>query len=48
MSWGAASGNVHAASAKAGILAMTRTLAVEWGSKYVIRANCIAPGPIEK
>ena len=26
---------------------MTRTLAVEWGSKYGIRANCIAPGPIE-
>ncbi|MGX9135117.1 2,4-dienoyl-CoA reductase [Rummeliibacillus sp. JY-2-4R] len=47
MAWGAAPGNVHAASAKAGILAMTRTLAVEWGSKYGIRANCIAPGPIE-
>jgi NAD(P)-dependent dehydrogenase (short-subunit alcohol dehydrogenase family) len=45
--WGAAPGNVHAASAKAGILAMTRTLAVEWGRKYGIRANCIAPGPIE-
>ncbi|MBU8916816.1 2,4-dienoyl-CoA reductase [Bacillus sp. FJAT-29953] len=45
--WGAAPGNVHAASAKAGILAITRTLAVEWGSKYGIRANCIAPGPIE-
>ena len=26
---------------------MTRTLAVEWGSKYGIRVNCIAPGPIE-
>ncbi len=47
MAWGAAPGNVHAASAKAGILAMTRTLAVEWGTKYGIRANCIAPGPIE-
>jgi NAD(P)-dependent dehydrogenase (short-subunit alcohol dehydrogenase family) len=47
MAWGAAPGNVHAASAKAGILAMTQTLAVEWGSKYGIRANCIAPGPIE-
>lgn len=47
MAWGAAPGNVHAASAKAGILAMTRTLAVEWGRKYGIRANCIAPGPIE-
>lgn len=47
MAWAGAAGNVHAASAKAGILAMTRTLAVEWGSKYGIRANCIAPGPIE-
>lgn len=27
---------------------MTRTLAVEWGSKYGIRANAIAPGPIER
>ena len=35
------------ASAKAGVLAMTRTLAVEWGEKYGIRANSIAPGPIE-
>jgi len=26
---------------------MMRTLAVEWGSKYGIRVNCIAPGPIE-
>ena len=25
---------------------MTRTLAVEWGSKYGIRVNAIAPGPI--
>lgn len=47
MAWMGATNNVHAASAKAGILAMTRTLAVEWGSKYGIRANAIAPGPIE-
>ena len=26
---------------------MMRTLAVEWGSKYGIRVNSIAPGPIE-
>jgi len=45
--WGAAAGVVHSASAKAGVLAMTRTLAVEWGKKYGIRANAIAPGPIE-
>lgn len=32
------------ACAKAGVLAMTRSLAVEWG-KYKIRVNAIAPGP---
>lgn len=35
---------VPSASAKAGVLAMTRSLAVEW-AKYGIRANAIAPGP---
>ena len=35
---------VHAASAKAGIDAMTRTLAVEWGPAQ-IRVNALAPGP---
>ncbi|WAH39269.1 2,4-dienoyl-CoA reductase [Alicyclobacillus dauci] len=39
-------GTVHNASAKAGVIAMTRTLAVEWG-QYGIRVNAIAPGPIE-
>lgn len=33
------------AMAKAGVLAMTRSLAVEWGSAYGIRLNAIAPGP---
>lgn len=37
---------VHAASAKAAVDAMTRTLAVEWGPASV-RVNAIAPGPIE-
>lgn len=37
---------VHAASAKAGIDALTRTLAVEWGAAG-IRVNVIAPGPID-
>jgi NAD(P)-dependent dehydrogenase (short-subunit alcohol dehydrogenase family) len=32
------------ACAKAGVLAMTRSLAVEW-AEYSIRANAIAPGP---
>src|SRR5690606_40563198 len=31
---------------KAGVIAMAKTLAAEWG-KYGIRVNCIAPGPIE-
>ncbi|MAT90475.1 MAG: short-chain dehydrogenase [Flavobacteriaceae bacterium] len=35
---------VPSASAKAGVLAMTRSLAVEW-AKYGIRFNAIAPGP---
>ncbi|OYD07722.1 2,4-dienoyl-CoA reductase [Paludifilum halophilum] len=45
--WTGAAGVVHSASAKAGVLAMSKSLAVEWGSKYGIRINCIAPGPIE-
>ena len=35
---------VPSACAKAGVLAMTTSLAVEWG-KYHIRLNAIAPGP---
>ena len=35
---------VPSAAAKAGVLAMTRSLAVEWG-KHNIRFNAIAPGP---
>lgn len=35
---------VPSATAKAGVLAMTRSLAVEW-SKYGMRFNAIAPGP---
>ena len=46
--WGAGAGVVHSAAAKAGVLSLTRTLAVEWGSQYGIRANAIAPGPIER
>ena len=43
--WSGEPGVVHSASAKAGVLAMTRTLAAEWGH-YGVRANAIAPGPI--
>ncbi|WP_391120607.1 2,4-dienoyl-CoA reductase [Psychrobacillus sp. L3] len=46
--WGAGAGIAHSAAAKAGVMSLTRTLAVEWGSKYGIRVNGIAPGPIER
>lgn len=36
---------VHVSSAKAGVDAVTRVLAVEWG-QYGIRVNGIAPGPV--
>lgn len=35
---------VPSACAKAGVLAMTRSLAAEWG-RYGIRTNAVAPGP---
>lgn len=37
---------LHVSAAKAGVDALTRNLAVEWG-RYGIRVNVIAPGPIE-
>ncbi|KAJ3102153.1 hypothetical protein HDU96_009729 [Phlyctochytrium bullatum] len=36
----------HACAAKAGVDALTKVLALEWG-KYGIRVNGIAPGPID-
>ena len=36
---------VPSATAKAGVLALTRSLAVEWGTKYGIRLTAVAPGP---
>src|SRR5215469_7699446 len=44
--WTGGPGTVHSASAKAGVVAMTRTLAVEW-ARHKIRVNGIAPGPVE-
>jgi len=37
---------LHVSAAKAGVDALTKNLAVEWG-RYGIRVNAIAPGPIE-
>ncbi len=37
---------IHASAAKAGVDAVTRNLAVEWG-QFGIRVNAIAPGPID-
>lgn len=42
--WTGMPGVVHSASAKAGVLAMTKTLAAEWADRGV-RVNAIAPGP---
>jgi NAD(P)-dependent dehydrogenase (short-subunit alcohol dehydrogenase family) len=44
--WTGGPGTIHSASAKAGVLAMTETLAVEW-AMHGIRVNAIAPGPVE-
>jgi NAD(P)-dependent dehydrogenase (short-subunit alcohol dehydrogenase family) len=44
--WTGSPGTIHSASAKAGVQAMTQTLAVEWGP-HQIRVNAVAPGPVE-
>lgn len=44
--WTGSPGTIHSASAKAGVMAMTQTLAAEWG-RHGIRVNAVAPGPIE-
>lgn len=42
--WSGCPGVVHSAAAKAGVLALTTTLAVEWAA-LGIRVNAVAPGP---
>ncbi|CAK9174999.1 unnamed protein product [Ilex paraguariensis] len=37
---------IHVSAAKAAVDAITRNLALEWGTDYDIRVNGIAPGPI--
>jgi NAD(P)-dependent dehydrogenase (short-subunit alcohol dehydrogenase family) len=44
--WTGSPGTVHSAAAKAGVMSMTQTLAVEW-APHRIRVNAVAPGPVE-
>jgi len=44
--WTGSPGTIHSAAAKAGVLSLTQTLAVEW-ARHGIRVNAVAPGPIE-
>ena len=44
--WTGSPGTIHSAAAKAGVMSMTQTLAVEWAA-HGIRVNAVAPGAIE-
>ena len=38
-------GLAHTAAARAGVLELSRTLAIEWGPR--VRVNCVAPGAVQ-
>lgn len=44
--WTGSPGTVHSAAAKAGVMSLTQTLAVEW-ARHRIRVNAVAPGAVE-
>jgi len=44
--WTGSAGTIHSAAAKAGVMSLTQTLAVEW-AQHRIRVNAVAPGPVE-
>lgn len=44
--WVGGPGTVHSAAAKAAIIAMSKTLAVEWGGRNV-QVNCLCPGFVD-
>jgi NAD(P)-dependent dehydrogenase (short-subunit alcohol dehydrogenase family) len=44
--WYGGPGTAHSAAAKAGVIAMSQTLAVEWGPRNV-QVNCLCPGFVD-
>ena len=44
--WYGGPGTVHSAAAKAGVIAMSQSLAVEWGPRNV-QINCLCPGFVD-